>query len=357
MNLTFKTLQRDTFDLEVDPTKTVLELKELLNEKKGFPVNQQKLIYAGKILSDEQVLNACGLEESKFIVVMVMPATAKVATETTTTTVAAPGTSSPASTGSPAETPDSAPEKTTPTTPTAPPAAEPEGSSVPADQIRLEDVPAMLERGEDIPDETMDLYTGQAYESIVKQIMDMGYPRIAVEQALRASYNNADRAVEYLINGIPENVEIEIPTAADNPGAVEDPLAFLRDQPQFHQMRAVVQQNPELLNALLGQIGQTNPALLRLISQNQDAFVGMLNEPIEGGGGSGGSAPTAAVPPTAQPSQLHSGVIEMTLDDRAAVDRMKAMGFPEDLVIQAYFACEKNENLAVDFLLSQQFDD
>lgn len=70
----------------------------------------------------------------------------------------------------------------------------------------------------------------------------------------------------------------------------ENPLAFLRSQPQFQQMRTVIQQNPQLLNAVLQQIGETNPALLQLISQNQESFVRMLNEPAAGTPASGVAA-------------------------------------------------------------------
>lgn len=118
------------------------------------------------------------------------------------------------------------------------------------------------------------------------QFIYIRYEREQVEQALRASFNNPDRAVEYLLTGIPAQLFEDLPE--DQLEAQEQlqdhgqhPLAFLRMQPQFQQMRQVIQQNPQLLNAVLQQIGQTNPALLQLISQNQEAFVRMLNEPGE----------------------------------------------------------------------------
>lgn len=89
-------------------------------------------------------------------------------------------------------------------------------------------------------------------------------------------------------------------------------------------MRNVVQQNPELLNAVLQQIGQTNPALLHLISQNQEAFVRMLNEqaPASGGGG-GGNTGSGAVPAgLTGGATAPANTVPITPQDKEAIERV-----------------------------------
>merc|ERR1711874_838737 len=122
---------------------------------------------------------------------------------------------------------------------------------------------------------------------MVQNIQDMGYERSQVEAALRASFNNPDRAVEYLLTGIPPQMDVGGgPAAVVGGGAApgENPLAFLRDHEMFQQIRSVIQQNPNMLSTMLQQIGQSNPQLLQIISQNQEAFIRMINEGEAGEG-------------------------------------------------------------------------
>ncbi|NXV87456.1 RD23A protein, partial [Calonectris borealis] len=173
--------------------------------------------------------------------------------------------------------------------------------------------------------------TGSEYETMLTEIMSMGYERERVVAALRASYNNPHRAVEYLLTGIPGSPEPERPPVQESRppeqpapegrwGGASNPLEFLREQPQFQNMRQVIQQNPALLPALRQRLGQENPQLLQQISQHQEQFIQMLNEPLgelgdlEGEMGAIGD----------ESPQMN--YIQVTPQEKEAIERVRARG-------------------------------
>ncbi|OPJ62012.1 UV excision repair RAD23-like protein B [Patagioenas fasciata monilis] len=399
MQITLKTLQQQTFRIDIDPEETVKALKEKIESERGkdaFPVAGQKLIYAGKILNDDTALKEYKIDEKNFVVVMVTkPKAATGATQqsnatsaVSSTTAAAVPVTAPVPAAAPVPDPvppppapdevacESAPvsapqeEKPAEKTPEAPAAISPSST---------ESTTGDTSRSNLFEDAISALVTGQSYENMVTEIMSMGYEREQVIAALRASFNNPDRAVEYLLMGIPgDNQAVAEPSQAASTGASQSstvatsvatiptttsslgghPLEFLRNQPQFQQMRQIIQQNPSLLPALLQQIGRENPQLLQQISQHQEHFIHMLNEPaVESRQGLSGSDDGASTGGVAEAGNGHMNYIQVTPQEKEAIERLKALGFPEGLVIQAYFACEKNENLAANFLLQQNFDE
>jgi len=71
----------------------------------------------------------------------------------------------------------------------------------------------------------------------------MGFPREQCVAALRAAFNNTERAVEYLLNGIPS----QSPSSAEGLNT----LAGLVNLPQFDQIRQMIQNDPTSLPAIL----------------------------------------------------------------------------------------------------------
>uniref|UniRef100_A0A3B4UTJ4 UV excision repair protein RAD23 n=1 Tax=Seriola dumerili TaxID=41447 RepID=A0A3B4UTJ4_SERDU len=386
MLITLKTLQQQTFKIDIDEEETVKTLKGRIEEEKGkdnFSVAGQKLIYAGKILNDDTALKEYKIDEKNFVVIMVTKvrelkysfssaapqSSPSTSAPSTTTSAAPPATSSSSESTTERASTDDKPEERQSST--AEPTSSTVGFSGATTQMHL------LCWCLCVP-----LVTGPSYDAMVNEMMLMGYEREQVVAALRASFNNPDRAVEYLLTGIPDRDQghatgpdavtppasgapaaptsgISLPAnIGSSPSTGGNPLSFLRNQPQFHVMRQLIQQNAALLPALLQEIGRENPELLQEISNHQEQFIQMLNEPNPepvpvGAGGAGGAGGMGGD----TPGGSHMSYIQVTPQEKEAIERLKALGFPEGLVIQAYFACEKNENLAANFLLQQNFDD
>jgi UV excision repair protein RAD23 len=85
-------------------------------------------------------------------------------------------------------------------------------------------------------------------------------------------------------------------------------LDFLRNNPQFQQLRSVVQQQPQMLEPILQQVGAGNPQLAQLIGQNPDQFLQLLSEESH-------DDEDNPLPPGAQ-------TISVTEEEREAIERV-----------------------------------
>ncbi|KAI9364690.1 ubiquitin family-domain-containing protein [Pilaira anomala] len=385
LQLTIKTLQQKSFKLDVDSSDTILSIKEKIQETQGHPVAQQKLIFSGKILVDDKNVEEYKITEKDFLVVMVSKPKAVPAPKPATAAVAATPAEPAAS--EPVVTPAAAAAASTP--PAAPePAAAP---------VTTEATTTTTEN----TNTDSQLVTGTQLDSVLQNMMEMGFEREQCVRALRASFNNPDRAVEYLFNGIPQHIldemnanqqaqqqaqqqqatspqqqqqqQQETPTSPSNESNPNAPLnlfaaaqqqaqaaqqqqqqesasnpdfANLRNTPHFQQIRQMVQSNPSLLQPLLQQLGQSNPDLLRSINADPTGFLQALLEGGDDEEGNGG----AGAPPG-------SSMVQVTQEEKEAIDRLVALGFDRGIVIEAYFACDKNEELAANYLFEHGNED
>ncbi|KAJ0667482.1 putative UV excision repair protein Rad23 [Helianthus annuus] len=99
---------------------------------------------------------------------------------------------------------------------------------------------------------------------------------------------------------------------------------------------------------MLQELGKQNPHLVRLIQEHQADFLRLINEPVEGGENVLGDLAAAM-----------AQAITVTPEEREAIERLKAMGFYRALVLEVFIACNKNEELATNYLIDHmhEFED
>lgn len=125
-------------------------------------------------------------------------------------------------------------------------------------------------------------------------------------------------------------------------GAPQNPvhlnLEALRDNPQIQQLRQQLADDPQMAQPLIQQLAMQNPAMAQMLAQNPDALAQLLGVELD-----------EEVPPGAH-------VVSVTAEERDAIERLEALGFPRQAVLEAYFACDKNEELAANYLFEGGFD-
>ncbi|SCV69997.1 BQ2448_1391 [Microbotryum intermedium] len=399
VSITFKTLQQKQFKIEAQPTDTVLDLKNKIQAEQGFEVASQKIIFSGKILAEDKTVADANFKEKDFCVVMVSkPKAAPAPAAAASTSAAAAVPATPAQPSAPAVAPNApapAPAAAVPNS------AVPETPSASTNSTALDtsETPAVgaSSTGEDASSSNdASFLMGSALQISINEMVSMGFPREQVMKALKASFNNPHRAVEYLMTGIPESSEpnpgpaaaaavapgtpsragahasilgtvstgnlfeapapaaaaAAAPTGAARGGAAvaagSSELAQLAQQPIFGQLRSLVQQNPALLQPFLQQLGASNPELLSIIDRNQAEFVRFLQEGQEGGvgGGEGMEGLLDQFGDDEDGEDANEHYIQVTEEENQAIDRLAGMGFNREVVIRAYLACDRNEELA-----------
>ncbi|KAJ1644238.1 UV excision repair protein rad23 [Coemansia asiatica] len=401
MKISLKTLQQKTFHLDVDTSDTIEQIKQKVEEAQGFPASTQKLIFSGKILTNEQTIEEIKITENDFMVVMTVKAKPTAAKPKQVET--------PASSSSQAVAVDAPVAQRT----AAKATEEEPGTPSPAARTGA--------AGEGSLGNSF--IVGEKYEMAINNMVEMGYSHDQCVKAMRASFNNPDRAVEYLMMGIPEAAlrmaeeaearyarkqqdddddDDEQPATSDaasersgaaaaqtssqvNRGnlfhqasqqqqqqqqhSVSDDLQVLetlRTTPQFRQLQQLLREDPRMLPQVMAELARHQPQLMEVISRNNEEFMVMLLQGFSEEQMTNILNQTEAMGFAGmdddddmgdEASQQGVTQIRVTMEEKEAIERLQALGFPRDVVIQAYFACDKNEELTANYLFDHGFED
>eukprot|EP00746_Dinoflagellata_sp_MGD_P129753 gnl/MRDRNA2_/MRDRNA2_63855_c0_seq1.p1 gnl/MRDRNA2_/MRDRNA2_63855_c0~~gnl/MRDRNA2_/MRDRNA2_63855_c0_seq1.p1 ORF type:complete len:386 (+),score=108.98 gnl/MRDRNA2_/MRDRNA2_63855_c0_seq1:51-1160(+) len=314
MKVSVKTIGGTSFEVEAANEDKVKELKNKIAAAKPDlgPSANMKVLCAGKILQDEVTIQDSGIKPGGFVVVM--------------TSKKAEGAQAPAPAGA-----------------------------------------AAVSATTTAPDELGSL--GAAVQEMIK----MGYDRGQVERCLRAAFRDPERAMQYLMSCLPETTT-PAPAATPAPvaqggetpvlpfgaganairpqassgGSGANAISSLRGNPEFEQIASQLGQvgNNAEMQQMLTAMAQANPQMFQALQQNPQALMELLN----GAGGEGQEGGAAGGAQAGQP-----GVISVSPQEKEAIDRLVALvGCDESTAAQAYFACDKNEELAANFLFDSR---
>jgi len=198
-----------------------------------------------------------------------------------------------------------------------------------------------------------------AVDPNLQRMMDMGFSKDQAENALQASGNNPDIAADLLMGG-GDDAPAPPPAATSTPAPAAEQGPTTGAFPQMAQAGGAAQ-NPEMIQALLQRVAASNPEMLERIQQNPQEFMQVLNNlqglpeaermqmlnALHDGNMGGGDEEEMAIP------EIFQGELPaMSPEEQEAISRLMELGFSQAQAIEAYMVCDKNENVAANYLFN-----
>ena len=321
MKLTIKTLKQVEYKVEVPDDKiTVLDLKNEIEKVHGFDAQVIKLLYNGAVLDNAKTLADYKIGNEFVLILMnnkVKPKNVPVQPEQ----------------------PQQQPQQTN-----EQPKAQPQPQ---AQQPK--------------PKEPEKDYSAQ-----ISSLVEMGFENSQADAAIKAAKGNVELAIEFLYNGIPENLPNLDEMSQNSQSSAQNMTPV---QKVASIVKVICSRDPSALQIILANIQQNDPDLFQQIKDNENEFKELISKPLdendlaafmqynremEGEGGLPGMGGTGS-----HGGQRQGGAtIQLTKEESEAIKRLMDLGnFDKTDVLQTYFACDKNEEIAANMLFEQKMKD
>lgn len=325
MKLTIKNIKSVEFSIEVpNDTITILDLKKQIEKEQNHDATTLKLIYNGAVLQDDKTLQDYKIQEGFVLIMMTTKAKPK--------NVEQPKVEAPKE--EPKNEPQNVPQNPPQNVPQNPPKQNP-------------------------PQKPAENYTEK-----INSLMEMGFEKSQAEAAIKAAKGNVELAIEFLYSGIPEN----LPNLEGNFGEVSDVADNISNiQRTASIVKVICSRDPNALQAILANIQHSDPDLFNELKEKEEEFKNLISQPLtrqdiaifqqfqqELHPGTG------AQQPHQQPGQgqQNQNLIKLTKEEDEAIKRLMELGnFNKAEVVQTYFACDKNEEMAANILFEQKWND
>lgn len=359
MKLILKTLKQIPHEVEVaNDEVTIKELKQEAESKHNIAYETIKLVFNGVVLKDENSIKSYNITEGNVIVMMISKT--KIQNKPKVEETVIPDKKDIGNTQITNNNNSQIPSNTT--------------STVGIGNTGVSNIENNNYQNNSNTNNTTSTIPSPDYTEAISTLVEMGFPKEYSETAIKAAQGNVSLAIEFLYNGIPENLTNVNPSSSvgsvgtgngNSTQAVPNnqssqPTSSLDAVKRIASMVKVLCQNdPSQLQNIIMSLQQTRPELIELIKQHEAEFKNIIQSPVSeedytnfnqinaefrGQGSSTGQGQ----------QEQGQGTIRLSKPEFDAIQRLKEFGFSEMDAAQAYFACDKNEEMALNFLFEMK---